>query len=181
MVSPHTSHCEMKTQRKCQGHWSPKCRCMTKTRSQRRDKASNVSNVSKPLKPAKKLATLDTIYASLPNVYEKDIDYELSEKKNARKLYGKRIKLLTPKIISKYLKPGQSFYGLSGQTWSSVDTLAEKKKQIEKMTFLGFQKSSGEPVIKFKYGTYEVQLSFTKDKEYYGTGSGSDPIFIFFD
>jgi hypothetical protein len=197
----HTLHCEKKRGRKCSlGHWSPKCSCMTKahTKAHRSGRERHIGGSMKDIvqrnsyiqkrvaapaavpRSKRTLLSLSTIYKNLPPMLAKPIDYEDSEIVNARKLYGSQLKLLTPKLIRKYMKRGQGFYGLSGQSWGSVDTQQEKKDSIEFMKFNGLKKNSGDASITFNIGTFDAYLGGDyKGQEYYGTGSGHDPVFVF--
>ena len=184
MESPgRKSRCEAMRGKKCSGRWSPKCYCTKGGKEGPKAAAAAAAAPKRMPEATKKLSSLATIVANLPDVY--DVDYEQSEKKIARKLYGSKLKLLTPTVISKYLKQGQRFYGLSGQGWSGVETKQDKKKNIELLTYVGSIYSSGEQeaVINFPgLGVFECQLATTSSgKDFFGTGSGSDPIFIFID
>ena len=99
MESPgRKSRCEAMRGKKCSGRWSPKCYCTDAKGA----KGPHVPAAAAAPKASKHLSTLATILANLPDVYEKNIDYEMSEKKIARRLYGSKLKRLTPKVISKW-------------------------------------------------------------------------------
>lgn len=158
-----------------------------------------------PKSTSSRLPKKSKILKSLPKLKSKEQIEKLENYQNydalkhARGLYGKRVHYLNPTTIKKFnLTPGQTFWGLEGQYWGFGDIEDEqnwRNSEITKITFGGFVGedneheflgTEGDKKHLFRASHHEYDdivvngyLAHTLDEKVYGTGSGSDPVFIF--
>ena len=144
-------------------------------------------------KPRLKVMLKKDVVESFPKKFPQKFDFdafEVNKINELRKVYGNHLYYLNPKIIKKLkLKPGQSFFGLLGQSYFSYfdDNKDLRAKQIEKCIFRGFGNDNEEKNYREKYEEYDDIIldegifsdCLEEGGKVFGSGGSCNPIYIF--
>lgn len=127
-----------------------------------------------------RLLTREEIKQELPTVRAREYwdDHWVIDLKTARKLFGRNVIELTPKVAQQLI--GKEFQCIRGQLHGEYDTVAEKMDAVTKLRALAFNEndtSKSFPNLVLQEGNHKYEAYVFEGL--YTTGSGADPIYVF--
>ena len=134
--------------------------------------------------------TKQKIVDSFPAKFTEDLSFtKLSE---VKKYYGPYVKRLTPTLANTLV--GKNVYALLGQNYWEPETMNDKTKSVSQIKIVGFSDDENTIFKKYKDNEYIMieDNTYYKSKypfpaykctgkytNYWSTGSGCDPVYIF--